>query len=334
MKAQTHPSSHEVWPEKSAARHMVYHVPLVKSSMTAGAAQRFIHRNIHTLDAIDYLYVVDKNNRLVEVLSLRDVLLAKPTLKLSRLCKGKTLITISPSTPQKKAAHLALHFSLKSIPVVDELQHMIGIVPTKRILSIIHREGREEVLHRAGIHRSHADVDDILAIPLFTAFRHRLPWLIVGLFGGMLAALIVGIFEKTLSNNLVIAGFIPLIAYMSAAVGTQIEVFVIRDLSMNARLPFLRYTFRHSVLVIFLGLTLSVIFGVTSMILYGDGIVSLVVSLALFFTMISALLSALLVPYVLSLCNTDPANATGPLATIIQDITSVTLYLLIASWFL
>lgn len=174
-------------------------------------------------------------------------------------------------------------------------------------------------------------VDDITRIKPLKSLKHRLPWLIVGLIGGLLAAGIISSFEKTLKENLELALFIPLIVYMSDAVGTQMESFAIRDLSLHQNLNFKKYFMKQLTIVSLIALVMGVLVFVVTVPLYKDVPISMVISISLFGAITSSIFTGLLVPYFFNKENFDPANASGPIATIIQDLLSVTIYFLLAS---
>lgn len=184
------------------------------------------------------------------------------------------------------------------------------------------------MLHK--IRKNVSNIDDILRIPLKKSFIHRLPWLLIGLFGGVIAAKIVKSFEEVLSQNLILAAYIPLIVYMSDAVGTQMEAFVIRDFALHPRLNFLKYFLKHFLVVLLIAIILSASLFIITTYPNKQLKISLVISISLFFSIISSIITGLMLPLVFKRSKTDPANASGPIATVIQDILSVTIYLTIA----
>jgi magnesium transporter len=168
-------------------------------------------------------------------------------------------------------------------------------------------------------------LDDVLKIPVGRAVMHRLPWLLIGLGGGVFAARIVEGFQATLSENLFLASFIPLIVYMSDAVGTQMEAFAIRDLAIKSHLHFIKYFIKQFLVVSVIGVILSTTLLLISLLTSQELQVGLVLSI------MSSLATGLLVPYIFARINFDPANASGPIATIIQDLLSVSVYFAIAN---
>ena len=173
--------------------------------------------------------------------------------------------------------------------------------------------------------------DNLTNLSILQSIKHRIPWLIIGLSGGLIAASIVKAFETTLSQNIILVAFIPLIVYMADAVGAQMQAFIIRDLAINRNLNFLKYITKQTGVVFIIGLIMSsALTGITYLI-YGNGLISAVLGIALFIATISSMITGLVIPYLLSKIKFDPANASGPIATIIQDIISVLIYFLVAT---
>ena len=188
-------------------------------------------------------------------------------------------------------------------------------------------------MHLGGVYTDSKVVSSEVTPVLATVF-HRVPWLLLGLLGGIMTAGILAGFEKTLSDNLVLATFIPLIVYMADAVGTQMEAFIIRDLAINPRLNFVKYLFHQLLAVTFIGLLVSAVLYGFSLFLYGSAVVSLVLAISLMFAVVSSVMTGLLFPYLFGKLKLDPANASGPIATIIQDVLSVVVYFSVATWLL
>lgn len=178
---------------------------------------------------------------------------------------------------------------------------------------------------------THVDIDNIMKISPVKAIRHRLPWLLIGLVGGILASRIIYSFEKTLSTNLALAAYIPLIVYMSDAIGTQMESFVIRDLALHNRMHIIKYLLRQLAITTLLGTLLAMILLVFATFFHQDIKLSATLSISLLVSIISSVFTGVGLPLFFRKINLDPANASGPVATIIQDLLSVTIYFTVAS---
>lgn len=318
----------------SVGRVMSTQVPVVSPELTIGDVFEFLHSNVHQYETINYVYVIDESKKLVGVLSVREIFSIDKSKKVKDVCVHDHVYMLHPDAHQERAAYLALTHNIKAIPVVDHDHKFLGEVTADSVLKILHKEMHEDTLKKAGIRHSASMRSNVLTLSLTQSFFHRIPWLLLGLFGGLLAAKIIGLYDALLENNLVLASFIPLIVYMSSAVGTQMETYIIRDLAMEQDIPFLQYFLRHSLVVITMGIVLSLLlFG-----LYGavslDWFMAFVLSVSLLGAVFSSVFTGLLVPYSFSKLSLDPADASGPIATILQDILSILIYFSIATAFL
>ena len=165
--------------------------------------------------------------------------------------------------------------------------------------------------------------------PVSRRLRHRLPWLAMGLAGAMLSAWIVGFAEDEISRNVALAFFMPAIVYMADAVGTQTEVLVVRSLS--AGVPLRDFFFKEAAAGILIGALIAVAFFPFCLVFYDQANLALTVSLALFVSASAAGIIALVLPWLLSRNGADPAFGSGPLATVIQDLLSIVIYLALAT---
>jgi magnesium transporter len=174
--------------------------------------------------------------------------------------------------------------------------------------------------------------DDEIHISIFKALKHRLPWLLLGLLGGIFSAQIIEAgFEKVLKDNLILAAFIPLIVYMADAVRTQTESFIIRDSAMHPRMRLPKYFIKQLLIISVISLILSGGLFAFSVYEYSSIKIAATLAISLFMAIISSVTTGLLVPIIVEKLHIDPANVSGPIATIIQDIISITIYFIVAS---
>jgi magnesium transporter len=157
----------------------------------------------------------------------------------------------------------------------------------------------------------------------------RLTWLLIGLVMSLGIAQVIKSFSETLEANLILASFIPMIVYMSDAVGTQMEAMIIRELT-NKKFKFLVF-FKKQFLIVF---TVALIVGIVAGLLVGyiddSSSLGVVIGLSLFFGILSSLVTGTLIPYMFWKMHDDPAEASGPIATVIQDTLSVIIFFTIA----
>lgn len=165
-------------------------------------------------------------------------------------------------------------------------------------------------------------------IPLI---EHRLPWLIIGLIGGILATILSSQFEEVLMKNIQLAFFIPVIVYMSDAVGSQTGTIYVRNL-LKKDVSFSAYFIKEVIFGVILGFILGAILGIFAYIWFKELDIALTVGLSMLLTVATAPVIALIVPTILFREKTDPAVGAGPFSTVIQDVTTLFIYLMIASW--
>ncbi|MDP2670975.1 MAG: magnesium transporter [bacterium] len=161
--------------------------------------------------------------------------------------------------------------------------------------------------------------------------RLRLPWLLVGLVGGTAASFLVSRFEPILTQNISLAFFLPLIVYMSDAVGTQTENIFVRNLG-KGEARFFTYLIKEFFIGVGLGLIFAVLIGLVTHFWIGSMEITTTVSLAMFLTVSVAPIIALIVPELITKEHRDPALGSGPFTTIVQNIVSIIIYFLVASW--
>ncbi len=317
-------------PHDAAARKMVTRVPIVDPKETMADVHTLLCKHMEGLETVNYVYAVDEWGKFIGVLSIKDIYRQKDHHTVGEVCKREGLVAVHPDDHQERAAYIALRHHLKAVPVLDRDHHLLGVLPGDVILHILYKEMHEDMLLRVGIRNNGTTFDDVQHQSLIRSFLHRVPWLLFGMMGGLLVARLIGFFEATLERNIILATFIPLIVYMGDAVGTQMEAFMIRDLAIDRSLRFGRYFLRQFCIA----LGIAAVCGTLIFAIVGIGTgkipVALVLGLALGSAVLSSVLTGLVIPYLCSRLRLDPANASGPVATIMQDFLSVLVYFLIA----
>ncbi|HAH04208.1 MAG: Mg2+ transporter [Parcubacteria group bacterium GW2011_GWA2_43_17] len=324
------------YPPQTAGRLMIANVPVVTPDYSLQKIEELLLAKIKDFETVNYIYVIRQNGKLAGVISIKDIL-RQPKNKLAGAVMARATIVAHPHTDQERVAYLALKNNIKAIPVVDKEEIFLGVVPSDTILKIAYEEADEDILRLGGVKKlslAGRGADDIIKLSPGTLLKHRLPWLLLGLLGGLLAAKIIGLFAETLETNLILASFIPMITYMGGATLAQTQAFLIRDLAVDPGLKFGQYFLKQLTVILLIGLIAAALFfAVGFFFLPGLAIVEILAA-ALFAAISSSIVTGLIVPYVFYSLKMDPANASGPVATIIQDIMGVTLYFMIASWLL
>ncbi len=309
---------------------MVQAFPTAKPKETVLEVEAMLVRHAKEFETINYIYVIDEDNRLIGTLSIKEIFSAPKNTVVETLMNTK-IITAHFGTHQEKIANLALRHNLKAIPIVDKENKLLGIIPSDAIFRILHEEHNEDILRSAGVLISENQANDIISSSIFINFKKRMPWLIVGLGGGVLAAFMVSIFENTMKEILVLTAFIPAIVYMADAVGSQTQTIFIRSLAIEHSMGIRKFINREIVVGIAMALVLSIAIAVISFIWWSPPILGLILGLSFFATILTAVAIAILLPLFFIRIKIDPAIASGPFATVIRDILSLVIYFGIAS---
>ncbi len=317
-------------PKDAAAHHIDTTIPVAYSAESIGEARARIINQIQDHDSINYVYVLTKSNKLTGVFSFSKLLIEPPEKPVSEVMIA-SVHSSSPQVSQEKVANFALKHGIKSVPIVDNKNNFLGVVPNDKILAILQREYREDIYKSAGILGYEAGHHDTLSESILSSFGKRAPWIVIGLFGGFLAAEIVSSFAQTLEKNLILAAFIPLIVYISAAVGNQTQTLFIRDLVMRTKIPMLIYFFKQIVITSLIALLCGVLIYLSIFILWQTAYLGMVVGLAGMIAIIFSTFISITIPYLLNKLGQDPANGSGPFATILLDIASIAIYLSVAT---
>jgi len=305
---------------------MVTKFPKVLESDRVESVIKMLTEKSKDFETINYIYVVDGEDILIGVVSIKE-LFSLPKNQLIGEIMNKSTLFVHPNSHQEMAAMLAIKYNIKSVPVVDKEKKLLGVVPSDVILNILHEEHIEDALMAGGFTGVKGIAKDLITVSNRIYFKKRLPWLIFGLAGGLLAAFIVGFFEDTLEELLALAAFVPAIVYMADAVGVQTQTIFIRSLAIEPSFDFKKYAIREILVGISLSAVLGIIISIISFIWWEPAILGVILGFSFFITIILAVLIALFLPWLFLKLKIDPAIASGPFATIIRDLASVFIYL-------
>jgi magnesium transporter len=309
-------------------KHIITKVPTVLKNSTVKDVLVMLERESDVYEGVGYIYVVDDKNKLCGVFSIKELFNNKKDQPISTFMEKK-LITVSCKTEIEKVAHLALNHNLKQIPVT-KAKKLIGVVPARNILFEINKSLQEDIFHFAGVHKSHLEFKNTLETPVLVILRSRVPWLIIGLLGAILMAAFIQNFEETLSLYILVAAFIPTIVYISDALANQTLTIFIRDLAiMGQAINIKSYFFRQMFISLIISSILAVImFGIVT-VLWDIPYMSFVISLAAFASLLTTTLIAIVIAILIKRFKFDPAIGSGPIATVIADLTSIVIYFVI-----
>ncbi len=289
-------------------------------------AQDAIRRLQQATDAemVFYIYVTDKEDRLVGVLSLRQLLTVAPVTPLKHLMT-RDVISVAVDMDQEEVARQVTSYNLLAIPVVEKDNRLVGIITVDDVVDVIREEATEDMLKMAGAAEENAGVD----FSSVEAARHRLPWLFTNLIGSLVSGAILWFFRYTLQEVVAIVSFIPVIAAMGGNVGLQSSTLIIRGLAIGrVELTDLWKVFlRETRVGLLMGVVCGLILTAVGWAWHGQGFLGLVVGASIIIAFLVSTSMATIMPFVLKRAGIDPAVAAGPFVTTANDITGITIYL-------
>ena len=281
-------------------------------------------------EKVFYVYVVDDKEKLVGVISLRNLVTSKNTKKL-REVMIKDIHAVTSDTDQEEVAKIVAQYNYLALPVVNKQNKFLGIVTIDDIVDIIRQEASEDFLQMAGVGK---DREILLKSPLENA-QSRAPWILASLVGGICAAAIIGSFDELLKDIIVLAAFIPVIIGMGGNIGTQSSTIVVRGLA-TGRVDVnntVHLIVKEIIVGTILGALYGTLIGFTAEFIAGNEIANLglVIGLSIACSMVIATAVGASVPLLLKKLGFDPAISTGPFVTTAIDILGVALYFIIAT---
>ncbi len=231
---------------------------------------------------------------------------------------------VTEDTDQEVAAHLMIDARAGFLIIVGSAGQFRGVITPESMLSVLLSEHEEDLARIGGYTAGSAQTMRAAEETVGQRLWHRLPWLIVGLLGAMVSALIMGAFEDTLESNVLIALFVPAIVYMAGAVGSQTQTVLIRAFAVGVTTRSILV--RELITGVLVGIIIGLSFLAFSLVVWGDLEVALAVAVALFASGAVAVAVALALPSFFQKVGLDPAFGSGPLATLIQDLLSIGTY--------
>jgi magnesium transporter len=309
-----------------AGEHATSSVPVGAPSDTAAEVRR-------ALGGRRYEWAGDvavlAGDALAGIVSIEALLAAPPEARLEQLMDPDPPV-VAPGHDQEAVAWKMVERGEASIAVVDGRGRFQGLIPPPRMLGVLLAEHDEDLARLGGYLASTKRARDAAEEPIGRRLWHRLPWLLLGLVGAMASAVIVAAFERQLDAKVLIAFFVPGIVYMADAVGTQTEAILIRGLSVGIDVR--RVVRRELVSGLLIGAGVGAAFFALSLAVWGDLRASVAVGLALLASCSVATLVAMTLPWLFQRLGHDPAFGSGPLATVVQDLLSIAVYLTLATW--
>jgi magnesium transporter len=299
----------------------------IQKNKTIKEAQEFLKKNAK-MENTDELFITDENEKLVGTLQLNELFNYPENTVLEKIMNIK-IFSITPKTDPAKIAHLALKHGSNTIPVTEKGK-LVGFIPSKNIAYIIKYALRKDLLHFAGIHKAHLDYENSLTVPLSKSIEHRVPWLIIGLFGVILIAGFMGVFEEVLKKHIMLAFFVPAIVYMSGSLCAQIQAILIRDLAvLGEELNMKKYVLRQLTIALLISIIIGTIMFASVSFFWNNTHIAFVISLSTIASLMLTGALAMGITLALKKKGFDPALGSGPIATVISDAASIVIYFIV-----
>ena len=311
------------YPEDTAGGLMAKELIKVNENWTTIRCLKEMRKQSSEVKEVHTIYVVDDHDKLVGTLSLKRLLLTETRILINEIA-NYDIVSVIATEDDDEVANIMNKYDLIVMPVIDETGVLLGRITIDDVMDVVKEEAEKDYQMASGITEDVESSDSVWQLT-----RARLPWLLIGLVGGLLGAKVIGIFE--IDKNIELAFFIPLIAAMGGNVGVQSAAIVVQGLANES----VKINTMLSKLVKELGVALlngiicsTIIFGATFALNYPIDL-SLTVSLSLFSVIVFAALFGTFVPLTLDKYKIDPALATGPFITTVNDILGLVIYFLI-----
>ena len=302
----------------------------VRASATVQEAIHRIREKAEDVENLYYLFVMDDMDKLVGVVSLKDLVLAAPETLVSKIMNPE-VISVHVSLDQEEVAHLFKKYDLVSIPVVDDAYRLVGRITHDDIIDVIEDEADEDIALMAGVISGEMAEESSIRIS-----RARLPWLVAGLFGGTLAAVVIRQFEASLERVLALSFFFPVIMAMGGNTGTQAATVAVRGLATGdiSMMNIGKRLWLEMKVALLNGIICGVLLGAVVGAWLSDYGLGSIVALALVMIVLNSGFIGAAVPFAFKKMNVDPALATGPFVTTSNDILALFIYLGMVTLFL
>ena len=301
----------------------------VNENWTISTCLKEISKQAEEVDEIYYIYVVDDSGKLKGVLSLKKLILNNTNTKISKVYNADVKM-VNTDRRQEEVAEIMDKYDLVAIPVVDDIGRLKGRITFDDVIDFVREEAEKDYQMISGISGDVEPGDKVWEI-----LRARFPWLLIGLLGGILGAVVLNSHEQSLKDFTELAFFIPLLAAMAGNVGVQSSSIVVQSIASGVK--DLETTSRKIFKEVSVALLTASIFAIL-IFLYnrfsqGNMNLTYTVSLSLFIVILFASFFGTVIPMVLNRFKIDPALATGPFITTMNDILGLLIYLLIGKMF-
>ncbi|MCK5004671.1 MAG: magnesium transporter [Candidatus Aminicenantes bacterium] len=311
------------YPEESAGRIMSSDFLALSGSTSAADAISAIQLAGEEVEVPFYLYVIDEEERLVGVVSLKQLILIKSKMKLKDIMNSD-VYKVDVFTDQEEVASVVANYNLLAIPVVDDLNKLVGVVTVDDVIDIIHDEATEDIYKLAGVTQDYS-----IELGIGKSIIKRMPWLFLSLFTTSLSAVVISLFKGTIEQFILIAVLMHIVPAIGGVVGNQTVAIMVREIVIGT----LEWKRSKKILMkeVFVSIGNGVIIGAISSIVtflvFRKWEVGLIFGSAIIFNLIMGALFGTIVPIVLNRFKLDPALASGIIVTMLTDVLGLLFFL-------
>ncbi len=309
--------------EGTAGSLMAKELVSVYAFETVTACIEEIRYQAHNVDVMYAVYVVDDNERLIGIISLKKLIISHPLARVEEICEPDVQY-VKTSAKSEEVSEIMQKYDLVVLPVVDQLDRLVGRITIDDVVDVIRENAEESIQLMSGISND-VDSND----RLWVSAKARIPWLLVGMCGGIAGSRIIGSYESEIMIHPEMAYFIPLIGAMGGNVGVQSSSIIVQGLANNTLIG------TNIAPKLFKELSVGMVNGlICSTLIWGyaffteDWQLAATVSLALFTVILCASFLGTFVPLTMNRFKVNPALATGPFVTTLNDIIGITIYFL------
>lgn len=303
------------YPEESAGRIMSADFLALSESTSIGDAITAIQLAGEDVDVPFYLYVIDEEQRLKGVVSLKQLILVRAKLTLKDIM-NPDVYKVDAFLDQEEVAAIVANYNLLAIPVVDELDKLVGVVTVDDVIDIIHDEATEDIYKLAGVQDYSVDLSTGKSL------KKRMPWLFMSLFTTSLSAIVVNIFKGTIEQFIVLAVLMHIVPAIGGVVGNQTVAIMVREIVLGT-LEWKRsrkILLKELLVSIGSGLGIGIVSSIVTGLLFKNWMIGIIFGSALLFNLFMATLVGTIIPLVLKRLKFDPALASGMLVTMLTDV--------------
>jgi len=299
------------------------------ADMTAQQAIEEMRRLAPEAETAYYVYVVNEHEKLLGVLSLRDLIIAQPDRRIREIMR-RSVQTVHIDEDQEEVARVVKKYNLLAVPVVDHHQVLRGIVTVDDVIDVLEDEATEDIFRAAGV--GGAEEQD-LELGIWPAIRARLPWLVSLLFLEMISGVVIDHFSGILTTFAILSIFITTMSGEAGNAATQSLTVVVRGLATGEieRSQIWAIVWRELRVGAVIGVACGVVLAISATIWQRSIWIGLIAGSAIFFNMVIAKAAGAFFPVMIDRFGIDPAVASGPLITTVTDSTSMLIYFGIAS---